>query len=247
MLNLIALLAVALSIAGSDASAQSFSTVSGNVVDPQGALLPGTTMVLINGKTGAKYEVKTNRTGEFEFVGLPAGEYQLEARLPGFRNGQDTITVAGRNLIRNLTLQVGQLEETITVTADGSPARVRSASDEDRRRFQETLARCNPAAASTGPAIGGNIKPPVKIGNAVPAYPENLRLAGIGGVVKLETRIGTDGRMREVQPIANQTIDPGLVAAAIDAVNQWEFTGTLLNCVPVEVDMTVSVYFNPAR
>jgi hypothetical protein len=240
-------MAIALLLAGATVFAQGFATLSGTVVDPQGALLPATTMVLTNSGTGAKYEVRTDRTGHFEFVGLPGGGYQLEARLPGFRTGQDSITVAGRDLIRNLTLQVGQLEETITVSADGGPARVRPASDADRTRFQEVLAKCTPAAASAAPAIGGNIKPPLKIGNANPAYPENLRLAGIGGVVKLEARIGVDGRIKEVQPVANQTIDPGFVAAATDAVNQWEFTSTLLNCVPVEVDMTVSVYFNPAR
>ena len=72
-------------------------------------------------------------------------------------------------------------------------------------------------------------------------------LAGVGGTVSLKARIGTDGRIAEVMPVTNQTIDPGLVTAAIDAVNQWEFTATLLNCVPVEVDMTVSVRFAPAR
>jgi hypothetical protein len=36
---------------------------------------------------------------------------------------------------------------------------------------------------------------------------------------------------------------PDLVQAAIDAVRQWEFDSTLLNCVPVEVAMTVNVSF----
>ena len=54
-----ALLAVAMVVAGFTASAQTFSTVSGSVVDPQGALLPGVSVVLTNAQTEAKYEVRT--------------------------------------------------------------------------------------------------------------------------------------------------------------------------------------------
>jgi protein TonB len=36
---------------------------------------------------------------------------------------------------------------------------------------------------------------------------------------------------------------PLLDQAALDAVNQWEFTPTLLNGVPVPVIMTVTVQF----
>ena len=34
--------------------------------------------------------------------------------------------------------------------------------------------------------------------------------------------------------------DPGLATAASDAVKQWEYTPTLLNCAPIEVRMGVS-------
>src|SRR5688572_9147361 len=184
----IALLALVAPIAGTEAFAQAFSTVSGTVVDPQGGLLPGVTMVLTNARSGAKYEIKTSRTGEFEFVGLPAGDYQLDARLPGFRTGQEAITVAGRSLIRNITLRVGELEETVTVTGgDERAARLSPASEEQRKRFQELAARCTPAAAPTDPGIGGSIKPPVKIGNAATAYAENLHLEHHSGIVSLMT------------------------------------------------------------
>jgi hypothetical protein len=38
---------------------------------------------------------------------------------------------------------------------------------------------------------------------------------------------------------------PDLERAAIEAVSQWEFTPTLLNCSPVEVRMTATVNFAP--
>jgi TonB family protein len=78
-----------------------------------------------------------------------------------------------------------------------------------------------------------------------PVYPDDLRRTGTGGEVRLDALIGVDGRVREVQSVAGQTVDSGLIAAALDAVTRWEFDGTLLNCVPVEVTMVVSVSFSP--
>ena len=62
----------------------------------------------------------------------------------------------------------------------------------------------------------------------------------------LEGRIGTDGVMRDIQVISPAQ-HPDFDAAAIAAVRQWRFSQTLLNCVPVEVSMTVYVNFVPRR
>lgn len=250
VIALLALLAVALPIAGFNALAQTFSTLSGTVLDPQGLPLSQVTMVLANAGTGSKYEVRTNGTGQYEFVGLPAADYRLEARVPGFRTFSEPITVANRNLIRDVTLQVGELEETITVTAGpGGPPRVRSAEEveQERRQLQRAAAACTPSSSENGPAIGGKIKPPLKIKHVPPQYPEALKVAGVGGNVLMNARIGVDGRVTEVRPIDDPAVHPGLVAAAMDAVNGWEFSQTLLNCVPIEVSMKVNVWFNPAQ
>lgn len=239
-----ALLAIAVPVAGLDGLAQSFSTLSGVVSDPQGGHMPNVTMLLTNTRSGAKYEVRSDQTGRFEFVGLPAGDYNLEAKLPGFRTRELALAVTGGNLVQDLTLQVGELEETITVTRGSgpeAPPRAAPVDEGGRDRFLRALAECTPSPS------GGRIRPPLKIRNVPPQYPEGLREAGIGGLVNLRARIGTDGRTTVVQPVPNQTVDPGLVSSAIDAVSQWEFTGTLLNCVPVEVDMKVSVWFNAQR
>jgi protein TonB len=118
--------------------------------------------------------------------------------------------------------------------------------DAMRERFREAAAKCT-ASATGGAVVGGNIRPPRKLRHVAPVYPEGLKVAGIGGIANLHAVIGADGRVRQVDPAPNQTVDPGLIAAATDAVNQWEFDGTLLNCVPVEVQMDVVVYFNPQQ
>jgi TonB family protein len=88
--------------------------------------------------------------------------------------------------------------------------------------------------------VGGTIKPPIKITDARPVYPEDARAAGISGVVIIEARIGVDGGVEEAHVIKSI---PALDQAALDAVKQWKFVPTLMNGEPVAVIMTVTINF----
>ena len=94
------------------------------MLDATNRTLPDVKLVLTNAASQAKHEVRSDRTGHFEFVGLPPGDYALEVSIPGFSTFKDKITV-GRNIDRTIELQVGSLEETITV--DCVPIESRSA------------------------------------------------------------------------------------------------------------------------
>jgi TonB family protein len=248
----IAILTVTLAVAGLTAAAQMFSTVSGSIVDSQGASLADARLVLSNIDSKAKYEVRSNRSGRFEFLGVTPGNFVLEAIVPGFKIFQTNLTLSGNPVHRDIDMSVGTLEETITVTAGG---RGRSAEQiqkdellgaQARVKFQQALAECRASEPVTGAAVGGKIRPPRKIRDVRPLYPETARSAGIGGTARLVAIIGTDGLVKDVKSVA-PTVSVDLVDAAATAVRQWEFDGTLLNCVPVEVEMTVSVGFDPAR
>ncbi len=246
--TLVTLFAITVLIAG--ASAQTFATVSGSIVDSQGAFLKDARLVLSNVQTRAKYEVRSSPTGQFEFLGVTPGDYVLEAVAPGFKSSQQNFSLVGGNTRRDIRMSVGTLEETITVTG---PGKTPSAEDifkselfskNARLKFQQTVAECQVSGSPAGPAIGGQIRPPRKIRDVRPRYPESARSAGIGGTAKLVAVIGPEGTVTQVQSV-DQAVHPDLVDAAIEAVKQWEFDGTLLNCVPIEVEMTVSVGFTP--
>jgi TonB family protein len=130
-------------------------------------------------------------------------------------------------------LQVGSLQETIVVIDDGG-------STEPRVREIPRGARitAEPCSASS---VGGRIVPPKKVKDVRPQYPQNQRGANALGAVALVARIGTDGLIKEVRVVMEGNAD--LDQAAVAAVRQWEFTPTFLNCVPVEVNMNVSVMF----
>jgi len=88
--------------------------------------------------------------------------------------------------------------------------------------------------------VGGDIKPPVKIRDVRPAYPDDARAAGVTGVVILETRIGVDGSVEEAHVLKSI---PLLDQAALDAVKQWKFVPTLMNGQPTPIIMTVTINF----
>ena len=97
-----------------------YGSIVGNVVDSQGAVTPGVTMIAVNTGTGAKAEVVTDTDGAYVFRNLLPGIYDLTATLTGFREHQEKgVTVNAGNPVRiNVTLQVGQLTERVEVASE---------------------------------------------------------------------------------------------------------------------------------
>ena len=77
---------VALSVvlASLGTAAQSFATFSGSVLGPTNGSIPKATLTLTNVGTLARYEVRSDEAGRFEFVGLPPGDYAVRVQSPGF-------------------------------------------------------------------------------------------------------------------------------------------------------------------
>jgi protein TonB len=63
-------------------------------------------------------------------------------------------------------------------------------------------------------------------------------------VVILEGYVGVDGFVTGLKALSEaETVPARFIESAMDAVQQWEFTPTLLNGVPVPVVFTVTVSF----
>lgn len=231
------------------AAAQGGSSVfSGSVKDSTGAPAPGVTVALVNPSTAARFEVKTNDRGEFSFVPLPAGQYNFEAGLPGFQKAQASVALSSASVRRDVALSLGTLSETITIrggseatgSASGAAPPTRSPDPElSRAALQRAIDACEPSPT------GGRVRPPRKIKDVKPNYSPALQAAGVGGVVGIKATIGVDGLVKDYEVV--KPVHPELDAAAVEAVKNWQFDGTLLNCSPTEVTMTVSVKFEPGR
>jgi TonB family protein len=227
----------ALSLAGLGLAAQTFATLSGSVRDPMNQTIPQVTLILVNEQNEAKYEVKSDAAGRFEFVGLPAGSYLLQARYPGFTEFKGRLTVGTANVQRDLALAVGTVRETIIVAGDRT-----SPDAEPAAAVRAAKAPAPQAARPCNASGGGEIRPPMKVRDVKPRYPLYLRSAGTAGVVELSAKIQTDGSVGDLKE-SGAPAPAGLAEMAMDAVRQWQFTPTFLNCVPVDVVMNVKVTF----
>jgi protein TonB len=97
-----------------------------------------------------------------------------------------------------------------------------------------------PIAGRDAVRVGGEIRPPTRVKNVQPVYPDDAKAAGVSGIVLVEITIGTRGSVVDAQ--VSKSI-PLLDQAALDAIYQWEYEPTVLNGEPVEVLMTVTVNF----
>src|SRR5437870_4903306 len=102
--------------------AQATAQVSGRVQDATAAVLPGVEITATHTGTGIVRSTVTNESGSYILLNLPIGTYRLEAALPGFRTYAQSGIVLEVNSspVVNVTLEVGQVAETIEVQANAS-------------------------------------------------------------------------------------------------------------------------------
>ena len=95
-------------------------TIVGTVLDAQGAVVPNASISAKNQDTGAERTAVSETSGEFTISSVPAGSYDVTISASGFqqqvRNGV-TMTV-GATLRLDFRLSVGQVQQTVTVTAE---------------------------------------------------------------------------------------------------------------------------------
>jgi len=201
------------------------NTLSGTVYDATGAVLPQVDVALEDARHVPAHAT-TDRNGRFAFAPVAAGTYTLGASLGGFRSLSYGLQLAQpRDWNQPITLEVGNLQETISVTAS------------------RAAASASPSRVGATVQIGGNIRAPRKLVDVRPIYPPAMRDAGIEGVVPMESVIGRDGTVISVR-VVSAIVHPELAKAAVEAVRQWRFDPTLLNGEPVDVPMTVTVRFS---
>jgi len=88
--------------------------------------------------------------------------------------------------------------------------------------------------------VGPGIREPKKVVHVAPVYPEIAQRARVQGTVILEAILDVTGKVERVRVLRSE---PLLDDAAIKAVQQWRYTPTELNGVPVPVLMTINVRF----
>ena len=115
-------IAAGILISASVAAAQTATgSISGVVKDPSGAEVSGAAVTLTNTATNEARSTTTNNVGLYSFPLLPPATYRLEVKQTGFRGFVlDNVTLnVGQVLGQDISLQIGQASETVTVTESG--------------------------------------------------------------------------------------------------------------------------------
>jgi hypothetical protein len=108
----------ALTLAAASADAQQFTGgVRGAVRDANG-VIPGATVTITNEATNISREVVTNEVGQYNFPAVAPGTYTLRSQISGYKRYESKGLVVGTQqfLTLDVTLELGALEESITVT-----------------------------------------------------------------------------------------------------------------------------------
>jgi TonB family protein len=189
-------------------------------------MVPQATIIATT-EEGNRDVTQSNDSGQWSFH-VPGGRYTIEVSKRGFepyrREGVEVDSSADVRL--DIPLAVAPLVQTVDVVAPRARA----------------IASGTPARTPARVRVGGNVQPPKPVKTVRPQYPEAARQLDIEGPVVLQAVIGTDGSVLAVQPSRGLN-NADLVAAATNAVQQWQYKPALLNGVPVEVQTTITVNF----
>ena len=88
--------------------------------------------------------------------------------------------------------------------------------------------------------LAGIVQQAKMIHQVQPVYPETAKRSHVMGTVVLHAIIGKDGSVQQIQVEKGPCM---LDEAAVRAVRLWQYSPTLINGEPVEVDTTISVIF----
>ena len=92
--------------------------INGTIKDAQG-VIPGAIVRITNIDNGQTQALTTNETGYFEAPLLQAGRYRVTVEMPNFKTlNQDVALAVGQTLGVSLTLEVGNISESVNVTAE---------------------------------------------------------------------------------------------------------------------------------
>ena len=95
-------------------------SISGEVRDTSGAVIPGASLTVTNVETGATRTATADSTGRYRVQNLAVGSYQVEATYSGFKSVTRrgiTLTV-GRAADVDITMDVGNVTEIVEVTGE---------------------------------------------------------------------------------------------------------------------------------
>jgi hypothetical protein len=122
--------------------------VGGIIVDPNGAVVSGANVTVVNKQTGVSQYTQSDGEGHWIVSGLQPGPVTITVAAPGFSNFQQELAIDGSRPARlGTTLQPGTVSATVQVTSDGVNSERESRKLEEQVRTRQ-LAQLNAPSAN---------------------------------------------------------------------------------------------------
>jgi hypothetical protein len=104
------------------AAAQGYGSISGTVMDPSGAVVPGAQVMATQQSTALSFQTTTSGAGTFTFPGLAPSVYSISVKAAGFQTYTESNLQLQANaaLTANVTLKTGSATQTVTVNAQAA-------------------------------------------------------------------------------------------------------------------------------
>ena len=101
---------------------QTSGTVSGHVIDPMSASIPGADVILKNLETGTERATVTTQAGDYTFTAVPVGVYTISATHAGFKSAlsEHVEVQVQQSLKMDFSLPIGSVNESVEVQAAGA-------------------------------------------------------------------------------------------------------------------------------
>ena len=97
--------------------------LQGRVLDTTGAAIPEASVTVVNAATGLTRSATASAVGEYQFTGLPAGDYTVNAQKQGFQKGAKKIHLdLGTSATLDFSLAPGQVQTQVEVQDVGEVA-----------------------------------------------------------------------------------------------------------------------------
>lgn len=189
-------------------------------------VIPGAKVVL---KGTSDYTFETGADGSYSVTGVPEGTYNIEVLKPGYAR----LTVGQRKVETGTTaradfyLSLGRIQETVTVDGGKSGGETPTAAGPQRLR------------------VSGNVQAAKLVTKVRPTYPPEAKAAGVQGTVRMQAVVGKEGDVVGLTLLMSPS--PELARSAMEAVNQWKYSPTLLNGQPVEIQTIVDVNYTLSK
>ncbi len=192
--------------------------ILGTVTDTSGGVVPAAKVLATNNATGLAYNADASGEGDFLLTQLPAGHYRLQVTKPGFKTWTipDISVAIGDRYRAQVKLELGQVEQSITVEADTvrlqtDSATVASLIDEHQVQDLPLLGRNFVTLTQLVPGATDYTAGSFSTGNAVDdrRRPSAVSVNGFNGA---QNNFMIDGMDNNERFIATVTVKPSIEA-----------------------------------